>query len=159
VKFVRYYAPLPSLVRCTMLAAIALQSVTAATLTFEGLRDTQPVDGFYAGVAFSNTVAAIAGLSLNEAELPPASGSTVALNDVGPMGITWAAPITRFEALLTYTDPLTLTFFLNGVPVGSAASMFGNNLALSGEPGSSPNELLLFFRGNGFNSVRIESAD
>ena len=63
-----------------LLAALGGLSARGDTITFEGLADLQPVDSFYSGVDFSNAVAHIAGLSLNDAELPPASGSTVALN-------------------------------------------------------------------------------
>ncbi|HTF45410.1 MAG TPA: choice-of-anchor X domain-containing protein, partial [Terriglobales bacterium] len=140
-----------------LLAALGGLSARGDTITFEGLADLQPVDSFYAGVDFSNAVAHIAGLSLNDAELPPASGSTVALNDGGPITIAWASPISQFGGQFTYTASLTLQFMLNGVPVGTAISAFDNNLALSGDPGSSPNDPILFERAAGFDSVRIDS--
>lgn len=73
------------------------------TLTFEGLEAAQGVDRFYSGVNFSHAVAAIAGIDLDDAELPPASGVTVALNDGGNMIIDWDSAVTSFEGLFTYT--------------------------------------------------------
>jgi hypothetical protein len=102
-------------------------------------------------------VAHIAGISLNDAELPPASGITVALNEEGPITIDWNSPVTQFTALFTYTAPLTVNFFLSGVPVGNSTSAFGNNLALSGDPGSLPNEPISFSGGGTFDSIRIDS--
>jgi hypothetical protein len=145
----------------SVLAALPLWAGTlsATTLTFEGLGDQQPVGSFYAGVTFTNAIAAIAGQSLNEFELPPASGVTVALNDGGAMVIEWSAPVINFSGLFTYTAPLTLNFFLGGSALGnSVASAFGNNLAISGEPGSAPNEAISF-GGILFDSVLIGVAD
>jgi hypothetical protein len=142
----------------SVLCALVTMPLYGGTiLTFKGLNDLQSVDDFYAGVRFSNAVAHIAGLSLNEAEFPPASGSTVASNNGGPVTIAWTSPLTDFTGLFTYTAPLTLTFSLSGTPAGAAMSAFADNLALSGEPGSSPNEQISFHSASAFDSILIES--
>lgn len=125
-----------------------------ATLTFEGLDDLQDVGNFYAGVTFTNAIAE--NFSLNEAEVPPKSGTTVALNGDGLISIDWASPATNFSGFFTHTAPLTLNFFLSGVPVGNAVSIFSNNLGDSGDPGSSPNELIAF-TGVVFDSLQVDS--
>jgi hypothetical protein len=130
----------------------------ATLLTFEELEDLQPVNHFYPGVVFTNAVAHAAGLSLNEAEVPPASGITAALNDGGSVTIMWESPVTSFQGLFTYNAPLLLTFFRGNIEAGTAVSAFANNLALSGDPGSSPNDPISFASPATFNSVRIDSA-
>jgi hypothetical protein len=130
----------------------------ATTLDFEGVADSQSVDDFYSGVTFTNAVAHIAGISLNDAELPPVSGVTVAINENGPISIVWLSAVTDFSGFFTYTAPLTLEFFLSGVSEGISEGAFSDNLALSGDPGSSPNERLTSPAGIIFDSVFLSSA-
>ncbi len=140
-------------VMCTLVAAPGL---FATTLTFEGLADQQEVNDFYPGVHFTNALALVAGESLNDQEVPPESGETVAVNEGDPISIVWDNPATNFSAFFTYTNPLTLHFFLNGVQVGNdISSSFDDNLASSGNP---PDELISF-SGLAFDSVRIDVAD
>ena len=129
----------------------------ADTITFEELSDSQTVGDFYAGVVFNNAVAHTAGISLNDAEVPPHSGSNVILNDFGPIEIDWTNAIGDFEAFFTYTAPLEIDFLFDGKEVGSETTAFNNNLALSGDAGSSPNERIAFSGHGAFNEVRIES--
>ena len=143
----------------TLCAACVLVSLPAhcTTLTFEGLQDLEAVNAFYPDVTFTNAIAEIAGFSLNDAEVPPLSGTTVALNDDGLITIDWVFPVFNFSGFFTYTAPLTVEFFLSGASVGTVTSAFGNNLALSGEPGSSPNEHLSF-QNTTFNSLQVQSS-
>ena len=123
-------------------------------LTFEGLDDLQPVNQFYPGVTFTNAIAEIAGFDLNDAEFPPASGVTVAVAD-GPMSIAFDTPVTDFQGLFTHSDTLSLEFFLNGNPVAEEISAFIDNLAISGDPGTTPNETLSFHSDVGFDHVEF----
>lgn len=130
----------------------------ALTFDFEDLTDSETLTTQYAlfGVTFNNATALTAGISLNEFEFPPHSGTNVIFDDGGPMSLTFSIPMVYFEAYFTYLVPLTLNFFdaLNNL-VGSANSNFSSNMALSGDLGSSPNELLSFAWGPGISSVVI----
>jgi hypothetical protein len=123
------------------------------TLTFEGLGDSQSVDFFYPGITFTNAVAEIAGFSLNEAEFPPASGVTVAVAGDGQISFDLNVPVPNFSAFFTHSASLTIEFFLAGNPVGAATSAFTNNLAISGDPGTAPNEAIVFHSDQGFDSA------
>jgi hypothetical protein len=147
----------PSLTAIAGLLLLAALPGFAATVTFEELSDSQVAGDFYSGVQFSNAVAHTAGISLNDAELPPHSGNTVVLNDLGPIQVDWASPVSDFQAFFTYAAHLTLEFSLDGNTIGTETSAFDNNLALSGDPGSSANERISFAGHGLFDSVRIES--
>jgi hypothetical protein len=82
-----------------------------------------------------------AGLSLNEFEFPPRSGSNVLTDLDGPIQLVFLAPVSFFEGFFTYMTPLTIAGYGDdGALTGSSFSAFSNNLALSGELGSSPLE-------------------
>src|SRR5215471_5774733 len=128
---------------CAAVAVTCGIGLHAATITFDTLADGDVVTTQYAGVTFSNTVVFTAGISLNEFEFPPRSGPNVASDIGGPITIDFTTPVTNFSAYFTYLVPLTITGFnSSNVAIASAGSAFGSNLALSGDPGSSPNELL-----------------
>jgi hypothetical protein len=141
--------------------AILVCSVTTATavpvtIDFEDLADGDSVTNQYPGLTFSNAVVLTAGISLNEFEFPARSGSNVISDDGGPILISFATPLRSFGGYFTYLTPLTLTAFDASVnPLGSISSSFLNNLALSGDPGSSPNELLQFSSPLGISSVAL----
>jgi hypothetical protein len=135
--------------RAFFLIAALLTLATASaladpiTLNFDNFSDGTKVTNQFAGLTFANATALKAGVTLNELEFPPKSGSNVIFNDGGAMTITFIAPILNFEAYFTYDSRLTITAFdANGNQVGSLSSQFLNNLALSGVAGSNPNELL-----------------
>jgi hypothetical protein len=95
------------------------------------------------GITFTEATILIAGDSLNELEFPPKSGANVVFDDSGPMNIFFSAPVQQVEACFTYATPLTLSFFnSSNASIGNISSMFSSNMALSGNSGSSPNELL-----------------
>ncbi len=73
----------------------AVQSVSATTIDFEGLNDGDAVTTQFAaqGVIMSNSTVLTAGASLNEFEFPPASGINVAVDDGGPLTLTFSVPI------------------------------------------------------------------
>ncbi|MGI0134777.1 MAG: hypothetical protein ACREBW_07470, partial [Candidatus Micrarchaeaceae archaeon] len=139
--------------------SLALPGLLAAdtVLNFESLGDGVSVTTQFSGLTFSNTIALTAGISLDEFEFPPHSGSVVVSDDGGPIGITFAAPVTTFGGYFTYAEPLTLTAFdASSTAVDSATSAFSNNMGLSGDPGSSPNELLSLSFAGGISSVLLE---
>jgi hypothetical protein len=76
-------------------------------------------------------------------EFPPHSGSVVVSDDGGPMTLLFSSPVTQVERFLHLrraadADRLgCLRRFL-----GSVLSAFSTNAALSGDPGSAPNEFL-----------------
>jgi len=125
-------------------------------IDFEGLNDSDPVTNQYPGLNFSNTIALSAGISLNEFEFPPHSGTNVVSDNGGPISIVFAIPVLSFSGYFTYVEPLTLVGFdaLNN-QVASAASAFSSNDALFGDPGSSPNEFLQVSFAGGISSVTI----
>ncbi len=139
------------------LALPAALSAAPIVLDFESLSDLEAVTTQFAGLTFTNTISLEAGISLNEFEFPPASGNLVVSDDFGPIEIAFANPISYFGGLFTYLVPLTLSAFdTAGAPVDSRMSLFASNLALSGDGGSAPNELLAVSFGGGFSRVRIE---
>ena len=134
-----------------VLAAVALlvgaRVSQALPITFEGLQDGTPVTTQYAAdhVTFSNATAIVAGVSLNEFEFPPHSGTTVVFDDGGPMRLSFSVPFTSVQGFFTYGTQLTLTAFSDTAglhQIGSVSSLFNSNDALFGDPGSNPNELL-----------------
>ena len=118
--------------------------------------DSTPITTQFPGLTFSNTTVLTAGISLNEFEFPPHSGSNVAFDDGGPITIAFVGPILNFGGFFTYSEPMTLAAFdSSSAEVASATSAFSSNLALSGDVGSSPNEFLSISFPNGISSVTI----
>ena len=131
-------------------------------IDFESLRDREVVTTQFGSVVFSNSLALKSGFlggSLNEFENPPHSGVTVITDDVGPMSIRFVTPITAFSGFFTYRVPLIVSAFGEiGNLLGSTNSLFGNNQALSGVLGASPNELITLSFGQGISRVVITGA-
>lgn len=136
----------PTVLALGMSVATAPASATVVTYDFEGLADSTTIISQFSGLTFSNTIALKAGFSLNEFEFPPRSGDVVVSDDGGAINISFAAPVFSVGGYFTYGSALTLQAFdssnnLLGVAV---ASLFGSNLGLSGDQGSSSNELLSY---------------
>ena len=145
-----------------LLFSTILLPVHAATITFEGLPDSTILTNQYAGVTFSNAIILSAGISLNEFELPPHSGTNVASDNNGPMSIVFSSPISSFSGYFTYYEPLTLQAFnASNAQVASATSLFSINVGCDpgplclGDPGSSPNELIQVSFAGGISSITI----
>lgn len=135
------------LVLVSLFVLISFQKAYSYTITFEGLPDSTPVTNQYSslGVLFSNATVLTAGISLNEFEFPPHSGVNVVFDDGGPMTLNFTTPVLNVGGFFTYTVPLTLSFYDGSNNLeGTVNSAFSSNLALSGDPGSSPNEFLSF---------------
>ncbi|MFL6211726.1 MAG: Calx-beta domain-containing protein [Pyrinomonadaceae bacterium] len=100
-----------------------------------------------------------AGISLNEFEFPPHSGTNVGFDDGSPITITFPSGASAFGGYFTYRTSLHLTGFdAANNPVVNATSTFNNNLALSGDTGSSPNELLSLNFAGGLSKIVITGA-
>ncbi len=128
--------------------------VSATLINFEDLSDSDIVGNHYAalGVTFTNALLVSAGLSLNEAELPPHSGTNVAL-DLGPVTIQFATLVNSISAYFTYASPLLITAYdSTSTPVRTAVSLFNANLVSSGNP---PNELIQIDYAPGIDHVTI----
>jgi hypothetical protein len=139
-----------------VLAAAVPLAAGTVTLDFEGFPDSTILTTQYPGLTFSNTIILMAGISLNEFEFPPYSGVNVASDNGGPISITFASTVLSFGGYFTYAEPLTLDGFNTAdALVASATSPFSNNEALSGDPGSSPNEFLQVAFAGGISSITI----
>ena len=138
--------------RLALLFVVALPALSFANpivINFDNLPDGASITNQYGGVTFSNAVALAAGMSLNEFEFPPLSGDVVAADDGAPVRIDFAQPVAMVSGYFTYVAPLVLRAFdASNVLLGSVSSAFSNNLALSGENGSVPNEFLQLAFGN-----------
>ena len=101
-----------------------------------------------------------AGVSLNDFEFPPHSPSNVVFDDGGALTIAFDTPQASVGGFFTYATQLTMTAFDGGgVAFGVVMSQFGSNLALSGDAGSVPNELLsLAFPGIRFVTIAGDAA-
>jgi hypothetical protein len=117
----------------------------ADVISFEDRGDSESVSSQYPGVIFTNATGIRAGISLNEFSFPPHSGETVVFDDGGPLSLTFASPVSQFSAYFTYTTQLTFSAFdAAGNQLDSLVSGYVNNTADGGDPGSSPNEFILF---------------
>jgi hypothetical protein len=137
-------------------ASPAVRAAPAVLLDFEGLPDNTILTTQYPGVVFSNAVILTAGVSLNEFEFPPHSGTNVASDNNGPMSLNFTSAVTSFEAYFTYSSPITVVGF-DGAhnAVAESTSLFSNNMALSGVAGSQPNEVLGLTFASGLSGITI----
>jgi len=131
-------------------------------ITFEDLSDGTFVTTQYPNLTVSNAIIATAGVSLNELEFPPESGSNVVIDSGGPISVAFSSPVSSFGGFFTYTVPLTVQGFdSSNALLASSSSLFSNNLAClagapcSGDPGSSPDEFIQVNSSAGFASVII----
>ena len=125
-------------------------------IDFEGLSDSDIVTNQFPGLTFENTIVLTAGISLNEFEFPPKSGINVVFDNGGPIAISFDTPMFGVGAYFTYLTKLTLSFLdIDDNEVGKIESHFDTNLALSGDPGSVPNEFLNFSSAPGISKVVI----
>jgi len=107
------------------------------TLNFEALEDLDFVTNQYAsyGVTFANALALEAGISLNEYDFPPHSGSVVISDDAGPMRLDFSVPVTTISGYFTYVSPLTMSAYDSGDGLlASINSTYSENTTTSGNP-------------------------
>lgn len=125
-----------------LLCTICLRAAPV-TIDFESLNDSESLTSQIAGVTFSNALALSAGISLNELDFPPHSGSNVIVDDGAAIIIDFATPISAISGFFTYTNGVVLTWYDAALNLlGSTHSAFDTNLPDIGDLGSTPNELL-----------------
>jgi hypothetical protein len=124
----------------------------ATTIDFEGFSDSTFLTNQISGLTFSNALVLTAGISLNELEFPPHSGSNVVSDNSGPITILFNAPENQVAGYFTYASALTLQAFdASNNLLSTATSLFGSNFVSSGH---SPNEFLSL-SGAGITKVTI----
>jgi len=127
----------------TFFSVTFTSSSHATLIDFEGFPDSTVLTNQITDLSFTNTKVITAGISLNEFEFPPNSGENVVFDSGGPITITFLAPVSYVGGYFTYTTPVTITAFdASSDLIGSIISQFSTNTALSGDVGSSPNELI-----------------
>jgi hypothetical protein len=138
-------------------AALASANASAVSIDFETLADGAAVTNQFAGlVTFSNATASKPGSRSTRLDFPPHSGSVVVSDDGGPMTLLFSSPVTQVSAFFTYAAPLTLTAWdAFDAFLGSTLSAFSTNAALSGDPGSSPNEFLELAFASGISKLTV----
>jgi len=150
------------LVASVLLTALPLGStaraVTLHFLNFEGLADFTTVTNQYAAqfVSFTNTTVLTAGISLNDFEYPPQSGTNVASNlSSGAIQIDFSRDTYDWSAYVTYERPLTVSAFdQDGNFVASLTGGFPENYTSSGYQ---PNEFLSLSAAIGFRQLVIQT--
>ncbi|WP_341675695.1 PEP-CTERM sorting domain-containing protein [Niveibacterium sp. SC-1] len=154
------------LLRLIVLSALLVLPLRATAapvvIDFESFSDLDAI-GSISGATFSNATAlrsGAAGGSLNQFELPPYSGLTVAIDAAdfaggigGPMRIAFTTPVISFNGRFTYLTQLTLTAFDDTQNVlATTQSLAGSN---SGVTGTGLVNELLGFTMQGIRSVEI----
>lgn len=125
-----------------LLSPTRLRADSTYTLDFESFSDSTLLTTQYSslGLTFSNAIALSSGISLNEFDFPPHSGSNVVSDNGGPINLAFAFPASFVGAFFTYLEPLKIDAFnSNGQLIASATSTFSANDVNSGNP---PNEFL-----------------
>jgi large repetitive protein len=125
-------------------------------LDYEGFNDGAPLTTQYTGITFANAVILQSGVSLNEFEFPPHSGTNVVSDQGGPMTISFSAPASSVSAFFTYSTGLTIKGYdSTNTLVATATSHFTNNQALSGAAGTSPNDSIQISYASGLSKIVI----
>jgi hypothetical protein len=146
-----------SLLVVALFTSPVLSHAGPITISFDDLAEGAAVTTQYSGVTFSNATVLTAGISLNEFEFPPNSDPNVVFDDGGAIGLLFAMPTASFSGYFTYSVPLTLyAYDASNTLLTSITSAYFSNLALSGDPGSTPNEFLQVVSAQGISRVVIE---
>lgn len=142
-----------------LVAALTIPSRSFAdpiSINFDSLSEFDPVTTQLPGLTFSNATVLTSGSSLNDIEFPPHSGQNVIFDDGGPMSIAFSSPVFGVGGFFTYLAPLTLSAYdASSNLIASITSSYLSNLALSGDSGSLPNELLTLTSLAGISSLTI----
>ncbi len=119
-------------------------SIPAEVIDFEAFSDGTALSNQIPGLTFTNATVLTSGVSLDPFEFPAVSGSQVAFDLGGPIQVLFGPQTAvSFQAAFTYVVPVEVQAFDSAdALIGSASSLFFSNLGLSGDPGSSPNEVL-----------------
>ena len=110
----------------------------------------------YQIAVFARATVISSGISLNEFEATPHSGTNVAFDDGGPMQISFSSPIVSFSGYFTYSRRLTIVGLdQTGQEIVSARSRLDNNLETSPRTNGGPNELLSIGSAKGISRIVI----
>ena len=106
----------------------------AIVIDFEGGTDGDAITNQYSsdGLSVSGAIFAVAGLSLNDLEAPPKSGTVVALSSADDVSFDFSTLQSSFSAYFTYSDALSVWAYdsTNSI-VAAWNSPFVSNLAVS----------------------------
>jgi hypothetical protein len=142
--------------RPALLLLLASVQLSAGTIDFEDQADGTILTNQYPGMTFTNATVLTVGIGLNEFDFPPRSGLNVIFDDGGPITLVFASPVLSFTGHFTYLAPVTLYAYDAGhTLLATATSQYSNNLGLSGEPGSRPNEPLALAFATGIARIEI----
>jgi hypothetical protein len=137
-------------------------SVDASQLVmnFDDLLDSTRVTNQYPNVLFEHATAISAGVSLNEYNARPHSGSTVIFDDGGPITVTFASPIKSCSAYMAYSHQVTLVGYDEKDNVVSRAkSKLDGNFPATQAIQTEPMEAVRIRSEQGIKRVRITGAD
>lgn len=111
------------------------------TIDFENQVDGTSITTQYAGVTFTNATVVTAGISLNELDFPPHSGTNAVIDDGGPIIGSFSGSTSDFGGYFTYASPVTLyAYDASNSLLGSVTSAYSANYTSSGM--GAPNEYL-----------------
>lgn len=145
-----------------VMALLTPAQASVVTLGFEQFADLDSITNQVPGITFSNATILSSGLSLNDSEFPPHSGSNVVFDDGGGMVIGFVSPVFSVSAYVTYASASGLTFDVFDSAdhlLAHLTSQFKSNLATSGDAGSAPNEFFQYAGGTGNIAKVVITAD
>jgi hypothetical protein len=130
---------------------------------FAGFADSTVLTNQISGLTFTNATILTSGISLNELQYPPYSGSLNVVSNptASSITITFATPVPSVSGYYTYSGALTVQAYSaaggTGTLLATSNSRFSNNTLLNGASGSSANELITV-SSPGIASIVITSA-
>jgi hypothetical protein len=124
----------------TVFAVALATKAHAETIDLESFINGDLLGNQIPGVTFANAQILTAGISLNEIDYPPHSGTNVAVDTGGAIRIDFSSPLVAFGAYFTYLVPIALEAFdAAGNSLGIVSSAFNSNLEFLG---GTPNEFI-----------------
>ena len=125
----------------------------AITIDFEAVPDSTEVGDFYAssGIHFADAVALTAGISLNEFDYPPHSGSVAVADDGSPIIVTFDQPVGNISAWFAHSEQLNFTAYsAGGGTIGTYVDPTISNLG---------SDELISLNFSGVSSLEISATD
>ncbi|MBS1859364.1 MAG: hypothetical protein JST11_28580 [Acidobacteria bacterium] len=132
-----------------------LTAQQSVTVDFESLPEGQAAGTQTPGYTFTNAMVLQSGVSLNEIEFPPRSGSKVVADIGGAMTIKFNAPVATFKGYFTHSVPLTVRAVDQSNRAFTQVSASQDNRAGSG---GAPNEAVQVSADGGITQVTITGA-
>jgi len=91
--------------------ALICNGAAATPIDFEAFTDLFPLTNEISGFDFSGGTVLTAGVSLNEIDYPPSSGTNVLAAFSGSLTVTAVTPFNQFAANFTFDEPLNFSGF------------------------------------------------